>query len=231
MRRDTPNLKMLAIVAKGLQGLKAPVAFVGGAVIDLYISDPGAPQARATADVDCVVEVVGRARYYQIEEALRRFGFKHSLQPESPICRWGYRGVLVDVMPPDGRILGFSNRWYPDGLAHAESATLPDGQRIRVFSAAYLLASKIEAFRHRGKGDFVASRDIEDIIAILDGCRDLKERVERAPAPVKAYLQEQFRSLMAEAGFVDSVPGNVRDVAHSRVRADRVLALLQELSR
>ena len=46
MRPSTPNLDMLAVVAKGLQGLKESVAFVGGAVIDLYLSDPGAPQAR-----------------------------------------------------------------------------------------------------------------------------------------------------------------------------------------
>lgn len=38
MRRESANLEMLAIVAKGLRGLKEKVAFVGGATIDLYVS-------------------------------------------------------------------------------------------------------------------------------------------------------------------------------------------------
>src|SRR4051812_1067118 len=33
-----------------------------------------------------------------------------------PICRWDYDGLTVDVMPTDGKILGFNNRWYSDGL-------------------------------------------------------------------------------------------------------------------
>ncbi|MCX5796805.1 MAG: nucleotidyl transferase AbiEii/AbiGii toxin family protein [Elusimicrobia bacterium] len=230
MRPSTPNLDMLAVVAKGLRGLEESVAFVGGAVIDLYLSDPGAPQARPTADVDCVVELASRTRYHDIEAELRRLGFKHSTETGSPLCRWEYRGVLVDVMPPHQRILGFANRWYPDGLAHAENAILPDGQQIRVFSAPHLLASKLEAFRHRGKGDYLASRDIEDIVALLDGCREFAERFQRAPAELRSYLAEQFRTLLGQEGFVESVPGHVRDVGHSQVRAQRVLALLEKLS-
>ncbi|MFA6003158.1 MAG: nucleotidyl transferase AbiEii/AbiGii toxin family protein [Elusimicrobiota bacterium] len=221
---------MLAVVAQGLQGLKESVAFVGGAVIDLYISDLGAPQARPTVDVDCVVELASRTRYHDIEAELCRLGFKHAMGPESPICRWEYCGVLVDVMPPQERILGFANRWYPDGLAHAETAILPDGQQIRIFSVAYLLASKIEAFLHRGKGDYLASRDIEDIVALLDGCRELAERFQLAPAEVRSYLIEQFKSFLAQEGFVESVPGHVRDLGHSQARAKCVLALLKELS-
>jgi hypothetical protein len=29
------------------------------------------------------------------------------------MCRWRRDGVVVDVMPVDERILGFSDRWYP----------------------------------------------------------------------------------------------------------------------
>jgi hypothetical protein len=32
-----------------------------------------------------------------------------------------------------------------------------------------LLATKIEAFKGRGEGDFPASRDLADIIALVDG--------------------------------------------------------------
>ena len=46
------NLEMLAHIARGLGDLKDEVVFVGGATIELYITDPGAPKVRPTDDVD-----------------------------------------------------------------------------------------------------------------------------------------------------------------------------------
>jgi hypothetical protein len=92
-------------------GLLDDVVFVGGAAVPLLLSDPAALPARVTADVDIVVDVVGRARFYDIEARLREAG--HAPDPTGPICRWGVAGVPVDLMPTDPSILGFSNRWYP----------------------------------------------------------------------------------------------------------------------
>ena len=44
---------MLAVVARGLRDIKDQVVFVGGAIVDLYITDPGGAPLRATDDVDC----------------------------------------------------------------------------------------------------------------------------------------------------------------------------------
>ena len=41
---------MLGIVAKGLKGLKDEVVFVGGATIDLFITDPAAPGRLSESD-------------------------------------------------------------------------------------------------------------------------------------------------------------------------------------
>lgn len=227
--RKSPNLEMLAVVAKGLGGFKEKVAFVGGATIDLYLSDPTDAAARPTDDVDCVVELASRGQYYAIEEELRALGFKNPLG-KGPICRWEYRGIMVDVMPTEGAILGFSNRWYPAGLAGTETATLPDGQEIRIFSAPYLLASKIEAFLGRGQGDFQASPDIEDIVALLDGCPDLKDKIQRAPDDVRSYLAESFQTFLGQPRFIESLTGHVLDRANAPLRADRVRTLLEDLS-
>ena len=40
---------------------------------------------------------------------------------------------------------------------------------IRVVTAPYFIATKIEAFRGRGRGDFLASHDLEDLIFVIDG--------------------------------------------------------------
>ena len=53
----TRNIEMLARAAEALGELKDEVVFVGGAVVELFITDPAAPRPRFTQDVDVVVEV------------------------------------------------------------------------------------------------------------------------------------------------------------------------------
>lgn len=54
---SSSNIEMLQTIAKGLGKLKDEVAFVGGAVAELYASDPAASEIRPTQDVDCVIEL------------------------------------------------------------------------------------------------------------------------------------------------------------------------------
>ncbi len=63
-------------------------------------------------------KVAGLTEYAKIESALRKLGFKRPIeeQDQKIICRWDYRGILVDVMPTDEKILGFTNRWYSEAI-------------------------------------------------------------------------------------------------------------------
>ena len=74
---------------------------------------------------------------------------------------------------------------------------LPTGRQILIFSTPYLLASKIEAFIGRGRGNFYFSSDIEDIVALLDGRFSLFEEVQQANEEVKVFLSEWFRAELA----------------------------------
>ncbi len=221
---------MLAVVARGLKDLKDQVVFVGGATVDLYITNPGGEPLRATDDVDCVIEITSRAGYRALEEKLRDLKFTHPLdEVRPPICRWRFSGILVDVMPTDEAVLGFSNRWYPDGMAHAEKRTLPDGQEIAIFSLPYFLASKIEAFLGRGKNDFYGSQDMEDIVTVIDRAEDLRDKVLGAPKAVKNYIREKFGSFLSNELFVQSVTGHLGPgVGPGRV--ERALELLRDLA-
>jgi|SRR5579859_6234726 len=227
--KKTKNLEMLAAVAKGLRHLKEKVVFVGGATIDLYLSDPAAPEARATDDVDCVVELAKRTEYHGIEEELRKLGFKHPMGEKAPVCRWRFQGIQVDVMPTEGRVLGFNNRWYAEGVARAQIATLADDQEVSVFTVPYLLASKIDAFKDRGKGDFFASPDLEDVLAVIDGCPEARDLIGKAPAKVRAFLAETFREFLSDRRFVEAVHGHVRAVQGGEDHAERVLKILRQI--
>src|SRR3989344_8905082 len=219
------HIEMLSIVAKGLRDLKEQVVFLGGATIGLHITDTAAADIRLTDDVDCVVEIAGRLKYYEFEEKLRRLGFKQSMDEDHPICRWKYGGILVDVMPTDEAILGFSNKWYKEGIKQADTFHLPNGLEIKIFSVHYLLASKIEAFHGRGKKDFLMSPDIEDILILIDGCLELKEKIAQSPTNVKGHIKKQISDLLKKKEFIECVHAHIESAnpTTGRQRAERAL--------
>ena len=112
---------MIRHVAERLGDTLKNVVFLGGAATGLLLTDAAAPEVRPTDDVDVIVAVSSHADYYRLEETLRGLGFTHVREV---ICRWNVAGVLVDVMPTDEAILGFSNRWYPGALETAVEHSL-----------------------------------------------------------------------------------------------------------
>jgi len=224
------HIDMIATIVRGLGDLKDDVVFVGGATVGFHISDPGAPEIRLSEDVDCVIEITSRNRYYELDEKLRRRGFKDPRGEDHPLCRYEYSGVIVDIMPTDEKILGFSNRWYREGIKNAKKVELPDGTEIAIFSAPYLFASKSEAFKGRGHNDFLGSADMEDIIALVDGCETLKNEINQASPAIKTYLSEEIHKLLKEDGFVEAVRAHIESARAQGNRTERALSLLQEIA-
>ncbi len=220
---------MVETVARGLAHLRTQVVFIGGAAMSLYIDDPGSPSPRPTEDVDCVVEISTARDYYKLEGELRGLGFVNQAAKGSPLCRWTYQGVTVDVMPTDPAILGFSNAWYKSGVAHARQATLPSGTTISIFPLAYFLASKFEAFFSRGQGDLRFSHDFEDIIYVLDGCLDAEASLHSSPEPVRQYLAKTYRTLAADAFFLEAITAHLGRGAQGGVRSERLVSILAKL--
>jgi hypothetical protein len=62
---------------------------------------------------------------------------------------------------------------------------------IRVVTAPYFLATKIEAFKGRGRGDFLASHDLEDLIYVIDGRSTIVEEVQTATPLLREYLRAE----------------------------------------
>jgi len=199
------NIEMLQIVAVGLEDLKDDVVFVGGAVAELYADDPAASDIRVTKDVDCVIELSSRRSHAILEEALRKKGFRNDISKGAPICRYFFSGVKVDVMPTDERLLGFSNKWYPEGIVNKINKTLPDGTKIFVFTPEYYLAAKFEAHNHRGGEDLRQSHDFEDIIYILENCKDILKRINQANSGLKEYLKTEFTGLLKNDNITEGI--------------------------
>ncbi len=225
------SVEMLLRVAARLGDLREQVVFVGGAVVELLITEPGAADPRATADVDAVVEVTSISEYYALCEALRAAGFREDRSEDAPACRWIIEGTVVDLMPPEDSILGFSNRWYIGTLRHADRRVLPGGVAIRVASAPYFLGTKLEAFAGRGKNDHMASRDIEDIVAVIDGRPELPAEVKGAEPALRNYLADSFARLLRTPDFVEALPGHLPPDEASQRRRLLVMKRLEALAR
>jgi hypothetical protein len=223
------NITMLQTVANGLGELKDDMVFVGGAVAELYATDPAASEIRPTLDVDCVIELRSRVEHNKLEENLRAKGFAHDTSEGAPICRWLFQGVKLDVMPADSKILGFSNQWYHEGIENKISKTLPDGTEIFLFQPEYYLASKFEAHKGRGGNDLRQSHDFEDIIYILDNCPDLFENISQANASVKTYLKDECQILLKNKNLNEGIE-SVLPYGSGNERAEMILVLIKKIA-
>lgn len=122
-----------------------------------------------------------------------------------------------------------SNRWYASALDSAVQRRLRDGSTAPVVDAPHFLATKIEAFRGRGGGDFLASKDVEDIVAILDGRIELLDEVRAADAELRGYLAGAFEDWLVNDEFVFAVPARLPGSIDNCARAEWILERLRNL--
>ena len=231
MNANDPNVALLEVVAEHLgDDLREQMVFVGGAVAGLLITDPATPAIRPTEDVDLVCRAVALGEFHRIETALRAHGFVQDMRPDAPICRWLVGAVVVDVMPPLEEILGFANRWYPLALETAEPVALPSGREIRLITAPVFIATKLEAFDGRGKGDYLFSHDLGDLLAVIDGRATLPDECRSSPPDLRAYLAKRFRALLADPSFVEALAGHLPGDAASQERLPDLQATLRHLA-
>ena len=224
------NIRMIIAVARRLGDLRDKVVFVGGCATGLFITDPAMPEIRATQDVDVIVEVASRMAYYWLEEELRLRGFKQDMSEDAPVCRWLIDRIKVDIMPTQEEILGFSNRWYLPAIKTADELQLEDDLTIRLVSPPYFLATKIEAFNGRGRGDYLASHDMEDIIRILDGRPEIVTEIWSSSDDLKNFLSQTFGTLLANVEFRDSIPGHLSPDRASQSRLPLLIKRLGEIA-
>ena len=223
------NIAAIKIVAEGLMPLMEPVIFVGGATVGLYIDAPAVPEIRMTQDVDCVVEV-DFLRMTLLTEKLIAAGFT----PTPPvICRYAYRGIVVDIMPADSKVFGFSNRWYSDAISRRQPYRLSQERLVYVFSFPDFVATKLEAFNGRGSLDWLVSSDLEDIIAVLDGRTTAETELIATSGPLGEYIRAQFGTMLSNAGFDDILSGHLGAYPGqlNEQRAQRVRVLMERVAR
>jgi len=224
-----PNRAQLEAAVRVLQPLLDELVFAGGCASGLLSTDPASGSVRPTMDVDVITELASYVEYASLSERLRGLGLSEDSSEGAPTCRWRYRDLIIDVMPTDERVLGFSNRWYAPAIVAAQRITIA-GLDIRVVTAVYFLATKLEAFRGRGRNDYRGSHDLEDVIAVIDGRPELLREVAEAQDDVRTYIATEARKLLGTRAFVDALPGFLLPDSASQGRVPLLLERLRTLA-
>jgi hypothetical protein len=222
--------RALATVAARLGDLVDQVAFLGGAVVSFLVTDAGAFRPRETDDVDLIVRAETTIEYsLSLRVKLVARGF-HEDPESSSTCRWIVDGIPVDIMPPVASVLGFTNRWYTRALATAVPFVLDGGEVIKVVTAPYFIATKLVAFNDRGRGDYLESRDLSDIVDVIDGREALPQELLEADDEVRAFIASEVGCLLNEPAFLEALPGLMQTDEASQARLPLLLARLRAIA-
>lgn len=224
--------RMLIKVAEALGNvLLDKVAFVGGCATGLLLTDEFTREkVRGTDDVDLIVHIVNYSNYNEIVAAFLEKGFKRAgIEDEDyPTCAIKLGELRVDLMP-DKPIMGMgaTNRWYKDALNNTIDILIGNDINIKVVNAPFFIATKLEAYYSRGNNDPLGSRDIEDILNIIDGRPELISEIKNCDNPyLKEYVSNSFQDLLKNDYFeyaVQSQAGTNQD------REDLIFERLEEL--
>jgi hypothetical protein len=217
------NITRIKAVNNALTKLDTQVVFAGGATVSLYVDAAFKEAVRPTDDVDVVIELVAYKNYAAVEERLRVLGFGfwvlgfvndiHS----KVICRYVFQGIIVDIMPTNEKVLGFSNKWYASGFRKAIDHEIDKQHIVKIFPVAYFIAGKLEAFKDRGKNDGRTSTDFEDMVFVLNHRSKIWEELITADKPVKNYLQKEFRKLSDEPYLYEWISSHIDFIEQERV--------------
>ena len=223
-----PNRALFEAVVRLLRPVLDDLVFVGGCTTGLFLTDPAASGIRPTKDVDAIVDVTSYAKYASLAERLRALGLAEDTTPGAPLCRWRRAEMIIDVMPTDASVLGFSNRWYPAAIETAQVHRIA-GHAVRIVTAPLFIATKLEAFHGRGGNDVFASHDLEDVVTLVDGRPTITAEVAATDREVREYIAAEVRALLDNPDFIEALPGfllpDAGSQARRRVLEERLRAL------
>lgn len=222
MKNKTINLGVVAEIAEALGELNKSVVFVGGAVVSIYADDPAADEIRPTQDVDLTLTLLDIDQQ-QLDKELADLGFHPDIHGNA-ICSYRYNDIAVDIMAATDTMRGPTNRWYQVGFESLQKIEI-QGTPIQILSAPCYLATKFEAFKHRGQDDYRTSHDFEDIIYVIDNRTTIVEEVHDSEYPIKQFLKSEIEKILSNRYAGEIISAHL----HPLIQEQRYPLLLEKL--
>lgn len=223
MKNRTINLGVVAEIAQALGDLNDSVIFVGGAVVSVYADDAAANEIRPTQDIDLTLKLL-ELNQNDLDKSLAKKGFHPDMQGHA-ICSYKYRDIAVDIMASTDSMRGPTNRWYQVGFDSLQTMEI-EGSTIQILSAPCYLASKFEAFNHRGQDDYRTSHDFEDILYVIDNRTTIVSEVSEANIQVKKFIKEELRKVINSPYLEEILSAHL----HPLIAEERYPILLQKIT-
>jgi hypothetical protein len=76
----------------------------------------------------------------------------------------------------------------------------------------------------------MASHDLEDLLAVVDGCAKIVNEVHQSPANLKKYLATEFSELLKNKAFREALPGHLSPGSGDQDRVSLVMDRLNALA-
>lgn len=196
LKNQAINLKIVEKVASTLGELNDEVIYVGGAVVSLYATDPGAEQPRPTKDIDISVQISTFSEMDVLREKLATKKI-YPAPSEKIMYRYSYEDILIDFIPYEATPLGPTNSWLKPGFKKAYPVKIGN-IHINILPVGMFLATKWEAFKSRGN-DPRLSHDFEDIIYIIDNNMNLIDDVKNSSVKVQTFLKKMSEEILSHS--------------------------------
>lgn len=193
------NVSRIKVVREALGDLRHDVVFVGGSTVSFY-ADRETFEVRETDDVDVIIEVLTYSDHAKFEEKIQELGFSPDTSSKVKV-RYKIKGISVDFMPTTDVVIGFENKWYPDGFKNAIEYAIDESETIKILAPEHFLATKLEAFKSRGSSDPRQSQDFEDIVYVLENRNAIWFELAHCNDLLRRYLKNEFGSLLAQKGI------------------------------
>jgi predicted nucleotidyltransferase len=222
-----PNLLR---VARALAPIREQrFVFAGASILPLLLDDPAAPPPRFTIDVDAVVDVLNYSQWERLQTRLRECGMvvrANSDPGKGRVCLFHLDQIEVDIMPVRMPVLMRPSRMLELGFQSAGVYEIASDLKILALSAPGFLAAKLEAYGDRGVREFPVSKDLDDVVTLLDNRLNLEGEVSAAPDEMQLFIAAGLRRLLADGQVRDVIADSLRDGERER----RTLGLMHALS-
>jgi predicted nucleotidyltransferase len=203
--------------------------FAGASVLPLLLDDPAAPAPRSTIDVDATVDVVTYGQWERLQSRLRDCGIVVRADPKvgkPRMCLFYLNDIEVDVMPIRLSTVLRPSRMLELGYQFAEPHQIDTDLEILALSGTGFLAAKLEAYQDRGQRDPHLSKDLEDIVALLDRRLNIADEFAAAPEEMRQFVATVVRRIVSDGGVLDLISDLLRDTSRER----RLIELMSRLA-
>jgi hypothetical protein len=89
---------------------------------------------------------------------------------------------------------------------------------------------KLEAFHDRGREDLYLSKDLEDIVTLVDGRPELAGELALADLELRTYVAAELTRLLADPTFQEALPAFLSGDPGSQARLPLLRQVLARLA-